>query len=163
MSIYRFWVGLHDGSANCFKPCIIRIIGQQIYSLRTAGTPGCTAFKPATVMHIRPRRLRTGTSIRSMATEHTLGASNLIAPIFIVEGSNVQEEIPSMPNYFRYSLDLAVEEAKTLFTLGVPAGTAVYQGRTTRSKINKGTEGCKSGRVDATQYPGYQGRCSGNL
>jgi len=90
-------------------------------------------------MHIRPRRLRTGTSIRSMATEHTLGASNLIAPVFIVEGSNVQEEIPSMPNYFRYSLDLAVEEAKTLFTLGVPA-VLLFIKADDALKDNKGTE-----------------------
>lgn len=90
-------------------------------------------------MHIRPRRLRTGPSIRAMATEHTLSASNLIAPVFIVEGSNVQEEIPSMPNYFRYSPDLAVEEAKTLFTLGVPA-VLLFVKADDALKDNKGTE-----------------------
>lgn len=90
-------------------------------------------------MHIRPRRLRTSPSIRRMATEHQLSASNLIAPLFITEGKGVREEIASMPGYYRYSLDLAVEEAATLYAMGIPA-VLLFVKAEDHLKDNKGTE-----------------------
>lgn len=90
-------------------------------------------------MYIRPRRLRASAAIRKMATEHTLSPSNLIAPIFIIEGKDVMEEIPSMPGYYRYSLDLAVKEAKGLFRMGIPA-VLLFTKVPDALKDNEGTE-----------------------
>tara|TARA_B100001146_G_scaffold225257_1_gene249082 strand:+ start:3737 stop:4660 length:924 start_codon:yes stop_codon:yes gene_type:complete len=45
--------------------------------------------------------------------------NDFLVPLFVVEGSGVKEEIPSMPNYFRFSLDTLVSEVKTLYALGL--------------------------------------------
>jgi len=52
--------------------------------------------------------------------EHRLTADDLIYPMFILEGTNVRQAIPSMPNIERLSIDLLLEEAKELFELGIP-------------------------------------------
>jgi len=88
---------------------------------------------------IRPRRLRTTPAIRAMATETYLSPSNLIAPIFIVEGTGVREPIASMPGYFRYSLDLAVNEARELFGMGIPS-VLLFTKVADHLKDNHGTE-----------------------
>jgi len=67
----------------------------------------------------RNRILRTSPAIRAMVAETVLTPSDFIAPLFIVEGENVKEEIISMPGYFRYSLDLTVKEVKELWGLGI--------------------------------------------
>ena len=67
----------------------------------------------------RPRRLRKSDSVRLMLQENRLDVSNLIAPVFVCEGENVKEEIPSMPDYFRYSLDQIKEEVKEIQSLGI--------------------------------------------
>lgn len=67
----------------------------------------------------RNRILRQSTSIISMVQETTLKASDFILPVFIMEGKNKKEAISSMPGYFRYSLDLALEELKSCFDLGL--------------------------------------------
>ena len=51
--------------------------------------------------------------------ETTLTPNDFIAPLFIDEGENSSFEIPSMPGYFRYSLDLTVKEVKQLWSLGI--------------------------------------------
>lgn len=90
-------------------------------------------------MHIRPRRLRTTPAIRRMANEHTISTSNLIAPLFIIEGEQIKQEIDSMPGYFRFSLDLAVKEASELFEMGIPA-VLLFVKAADELKDNKGTE-----------------------
>ena len=70
---------------------------------------------------IRPRILRQSDAIRRMAQETRLSADNLIAPLFIVEGENIEEEISSLPDYYRRSLDRTVEEAATIFEMGIPS------------------------------------------
>ena len=67
----------------------------------------------------RNRILRQSVSIRSMVAEMRLHASDFIVPVFIIEGEKVKEEIATMPGYYRYSLDLAVEELKSCFKLGL--------------------------------------------
>lgn len=67
----------------------------------------------------RNRRLRTNESIRSIVRETILSPKDFIAPLFIVEGKNVKEEIASMPGYYRYSLDLIEKEVKELWNLGL--------------------------------------------
>lgn len=70
---------------------------------------------------IRPRRLRFSPKIRAMVRETALTPDDLIMPIFVVPGENVKEEIPSMPGQYHLSVDLAVEMAKEIADLGIPA------------------------------------------
>lgn len=65
--------------------------------------------------------MRSSTAIRSMVAEHEINASDLIAPLFVIEGVDKKESIASMPGYYRYSLDLLTKEAEALFALGIPA------------------------------------------
>ena len=67
----------------------------------------------------RNRRLRTTEAIRSLVRETILSPDDFIVPLFVVEGKNVKEEIASMPNYFRYSLDNLEKEVKELWSLGL--------------------------------------------
>lgn len=67
----------------------------------------------------RNRILRQSASVRSLVQETTLQATDFIVPVFITEGERIKEEISSMPGYYRYSLDLAVEELKSCFDLGL--------------------------------------------
>jgi porphobilinogen synthase len=67
----------------------------------------------------RNRILRTNAAIRSLVAETTLTPHDFIVPLFIDEGENIQHEIPSMPNYFRRSLDLTVQEVKDLWSMGI--------------------------------------------
>lgn len=67
----------------------------------------------------RFRRLRTNQAIRSLVSETSLSPNDFIVPLFVVEGKNVKEEIASMPNYFRLSLDNLSKEVKTLWQMGL--------------------------------------------
>ena len=67
----------------------------------------------------RNRILRQSPSIRSMVAETTLTPNDFIAPLFIDEGENVAFEIPSMPGYYRYSIDGTIKEIKELWSLGI--------------------------------------------
>lgn len=67
----------------------------------------------------RSRRLRKSEAIRSLIAETRVAAEDLIAPLFIVEGKNKKETIASLPGYFRYSVDLALKEAKMLYSNGL--------------------------------------------
>ena len=60
----------------------------------------------------RPRRNRKSASIRDMVRETQLHPSDLILPLFVIEGKHQKIEIESMPDFFRLSRDLIVEEAK---------------------------------------------------
>jgi porphobilinogen synthase len=70
-------------------------------------------------MIIRPRILRQTDSIRRMVQETWLTPDDFIVPLFIDEGENFKEEIASMPNYYRLSLDLTVKEVKELWNMGL--------------------------------------------
>lgn len=67
----------------------------------------------------RNRRLRTNEVIRSLVRENTITPNDFLVPLFVVEGKGVKEEIASMPNYFRFSLDELENEIKTLWSLGL--------------------------------------------
>jgi len=67
----------------------------------------------------RNRRIRTSEAIRSLVRETIISPNDFIVPLFIVEGKGVKEEIASMPNYYRYSLDLLSAEVKDLWKLGL--------------------------------------------
>ncbi len=70
---------------------------------------------------IRPRRLRISENMRALVRETTLDVKDFVYPIFVVAGENVREEIPSMPNCYHLSVDNAVELAKKIAALGIPA------------------------------------------
>jgi porphobilinogen synthase len=67
----------------------------------------------------RPRILRNNPAIRSLVAETTLTPSDFILPMFIDEGENVEFEIPSMPGYYRRSIDGTVKEVKELWSMGI--------------------------------------------
>ena len=67
----------------------------------------------------RNRRLRTNEAIRSLVRETMVSPNDFLVPLFVVEGKGVKEEIDSMPNYFRYSLDFLEKEVKELWKMGL--------------------------------------------
>lgn len=69
----------------------------------------------------RPRRNRKSAAIRELTQETRLHPSNLVAPLFVLEGDGRQEEIKSMPGINRMSVDLLIREAAELYELGVRA------------------------------------------
>lgn len=73
-----------------------------------------------TFPYTRMRRMRKNDFSRRLMREHRLTTDDLIYPMFIIEGNNVREAIPSMPNIERLSIDLLLEEAKELVELGIP-------------------------------------------
>ena len=87
----------------------------------------------------RNRRLRTNEAIRSLVRETILSPNDFLVPLFVVEGQNVKEEIPSMPNYFRYSLDLLEKEVKELWGLGLKS-VLLFVKVPHKLKDNKGKE-----------------------
>lgn len=70
-------------------------------------------------MNIRPRRLRKGELLRKMVRETRMDASSLIYPMFVKEGTNIAEEIPTMPGQYRYSVDRVSEKLDALLADGV--------------------------------------------
>jgi porphobilinogen synthase len=67
----------------------------------------------------RNRILRQTPAIRALVAETTLTPNDFIAPLFVDEGTDVKYEIPSMPGYYRYSLDNTIKEVKELWSLGI--------------------------------------------
>jgi len=68
----------------------------------------------------RPRRMRKNDFSRRLMCENVLTSSDLIWPVFVMEGSNQREAITSMPGVERLTLDLLIEEAKQAAALGIP-------------------------------------------
>ena len=67
----------------------------------------------------RPRRLRGGETLRKMVRETRMDKSSLIYPLFVMEGTGIQEEIPSMEGQYRYSLDRLPYKLEQLEKAGV--------------------------------------------
>ena len=67
----------------------------------------------------RYRRLRSSEAVRNLVAETTLTPDHFIVPLFITEGKNKKEPIPSMPGYFRLSLDMLKDEILELRSLGL--------------------------------------------
>ena len=87
----------------------------------------------------RPRRLRKTETLRRMVREHQLRASDLIYPLFVMEGEGQTVEIPSMPGQFRYTLDTLLKEIKEAWDLGIGA-IAIFPKVDDSLKDNAGTE-----------------------
>ena len=67
----------------------------------------------------RPRRLRGNEAIRKMVRETRRDKSSLIYPLFVIDGENIEEEIPSMPGQYRFSVDRLPYELERLTKAGV--------------------------------------------
>ncbi len=72
-------------------------------------------------MIYRPRRLRGSEQLRRMVRETRVDKSSLIYPMFVMDGEDVKEEIPSMPGQYRYSVDRMDEKLEELLKSGVSA------------------------------------------
>ena len=68
---------------------------------------------------IRPRRLRTSDTLRRMVRETRVSSDSLIYPLFLVEGENIKEPIPSLEGQWRYSPDRVCEEIEECLNAGV--------------------------------------------
>lgn len=87
----------------------------------------------------RNRILRQSPAVRAMVAETMLKPSDFIAPLFIIEGAGVKEEISSMPGYYRRSVDLTIEEVNELWALGIRSVLLFIKCKD-ELKDNKGTE-----------------------
>ncbi|MBB5324591.1 porphobilinogen synthase [Anoxybacillus tepidamans] len=73
----------------------------------------------STLSFHRHRRLRQSANLRAMVRETHLHVEDLIYPIFVIEGENVKQEIPSMPGIYQFSLDRLNEEVAEAVDLGI--------------------------------------------
>ncbi len=87
----------------------------------------------------RKRRLRKSAALRDLVQETHLHPYDFIVPLFVVEGKSVKEEIPSMPNIYRMSLDEIQKEVGLLWKMGLK-GVLVFVKVEDRLKDNAGTE-----------------------
>lgn len=69
----------------------------------------------------RHRRLRGSEALRGLVRETGVSANDLIAPVYVMEGEGLRQEIKSMPGVYRWSLDKVEEEVNALATLGIKA------------------------------------------
>jgi porphobilinogen synthase len=88
---------------------------------------------------IRNRRLRTSESIRRLVRETSISPNDFLVPLFVVEGKGIKEEIASMPNYYRLSLDNLEKEVKELWKMGLCA-VLLFVKVPDNLKDNKGSE-----------------------
>ena len=87
----------------------------------------------------RMRRVRSDDFVRRLVRENRLSVDDLIAPMFILDGSGAREAVASMPGVDRLSIDVALEEGRRLHGLGVPA-VALFPVTPTTAKTEDGRE-----------------------
>ena len=87
----------------------------------------------------RNRRLRTSETLRNLIRENTISANDFLVPLFVIEGQNNKQEIQSMPNYFKMSIDLILKEIKLLHALGLKS-VLLFAQVEENLKDNYGTE-----------------------
>ena len=69
----------------------------------------------------RHRRLRSSAAIRSLVRETELSITDFIYPLFVVEGNNIKQDIPSMPGIYQWSVDRLKSEIEEISALGIQA------------------------------------------
>lgn len=67
----------------------------------------------------RNRRLRVNETLRGLIRETVITPNDFLVPLFVIEGQNKKEEIQSMPNYFKMSIDVLLKEVEALYSLGL--------------------------------------------
>lgn len=114
------------------------------------------------ILSRRNRILRQSSAIRSMVSETSLAPSDFIVPLFIVEGINVKDEIASMPEYFRRSVDLTVMEVKELWNSGLKS-VLLFVKCKDEWKDNKGTEAVNPDGLMQRSIKAIKDACPGML
>jgi porphobilinogen synthase len=69
----------------------------------------------------RMRRMRGTEALRALIRENSVDTGDLVYPLFVVEGTGIKQEIPSMPGIFRFSPDCVVTEIEEIAGLKIPA------------------------------------------
>ena len=87
----------------------------------------------------RNRRLRTSETLRNLIRENTITSNDFLVPLFIIEGKDKKQEIKSMPNYFKMSIDLILKEINILHALGLKS-VLLFAQVEENLKDNYGTE-----------------------
>ena len=87
----------------------------------------------------RNRRLRSSESLRTMLHECSLNPNDFIVPLFVIDGKQKKEEISSMPDYYRMSIDFLPKHVKNLWSLGLKS-VLIFVKVPNNLKDNKGTE-----------------------
>lgn len=95
---------------------------------------------------IRPRRLRRTAAIRDLVAETRVAASDLIAPLFVKDGTGGPEKIDSMPGVFRFAISDLVKECRGLKKLGI-RGVAIFPKMDPRLKDAEGSKALDSGNL----------------
>ncbi|MBP6344377.1 MAG: porphobilinogen synthase [Neisseriaceae bacterium] len=78
-------------------------------------------FSNRNIPNTRMRRMRKDEFSRRLMREHTLSTNDLIYPVFVLEGQNQEQEVPSMPGVMRQSIDKLLFTAEEAVNLGIPA------------------------------------------
>lgn len=89
----------------------------------------------------RPRRNRKNATVRNLVRETELSVRDLVYPVFIMEGSNKEEPIPSMPGMTRKTVDVLLKEVEECVSLGVKA-IAPFPSIAECKKDRTGSESC---------------------
>ena len=110
----------------------------------------------------RLRRLRSSAGIRDMVQETRLTVSDLIWPLFVVEGDKVEEPIPSLPGVNRYSIDKIIEQARYALRLGIPA-IALFPRTPDELKDAHGTEALNPDNLICRAVRAVQAECTDTL
>ena len=98
-----------------------------------------SAIQAIPIPVVRPRRLRRTAAIRDLLEETRVTAADLIAPLFVKEGTGPAEAVGSMPDVFRLNLEQLVEECRALSTLGI-RGVALFPVTPAGLKDSRGSE-----------------------
>ena len=105
----------------------------------------------------RPRRLRATENLRSMIRENSLSVKDLIFPLFVVPGTNIKNEITTLPGNYQYSVDKAVEAVEEVVALGIPAillfGLPSYKDAIGSSAWDDNEPVQKATKAIKTKYP----------
>ncbi|WP_435577401.1 porphobilinogen synthase [Gilvibacter sp.] len=88
---------------------------------------------------IRNRRLRSSAAMRNLVRETIITPHDFLVPLFVTEGKGVREEIPSMPGYYRLSLDQLAGEVNELWNMNLQA-VLLFVKVPDNLKDNEGTE-----------------------
>ncbi|MGB8190318.1 MAG: porphobilinogen synthase [Chitinophagaceae bacterium] len=114
------------------------------------------------ILQRRNRILRQSPAIRSLVAETILTPNDFIVPLFIDEGENLKQEIASMPNYYRMSIDLTVKEVKELWSMGLKSVLLFIKCKD-ELKDNKGTEALNPDGLMQRSIKAIKDACPGML
>lgn len=98
---------------------------------------------------IRLRRNRQAPWIRELLAENSLQASDLIMPFFVIAGKNKKEAIKTLPDQYRFTIDLLVGEVKKARDLGIPA-IMLFPAVDQKLKTTDGREACNPNNLICT-------------